>query len=66
MLVLAPLTLLVAAAGALQNPHDKAAKIARPSRGLSKRNIPLPQTDHQYLNKDTESKLLECVSVQTA
>lgn len=59
MLVLAPLTLLVAAVGALQNPHRKVTQRAPSSHGLSKRNTPLPQTNHQYLNEHTESKLLQ-------
>lgn len=51
------LTLLAATVGALQNPHRKVSQRSRSVDTLSKRNAPLPLTNHQYLNDHTESKL---------
>lgn len=56
MLVLTPLTLFVAAAAALQNPHRKVKQRTAPVDQLVKRAEPA-QTDYQYLNDNTESEL---------
>lgn len=56
MLVLAPLTFLVAAVAALQNPHRKAASFKHPANGLRKREVPSSPIDHKFLNEKTESK----------
>lgn len=54
MLVLTPLTLFVAAAAALQNPHRRVKQRTAPADQLVKRAEP-PQTEYQYLNDNTES-----------
>lgn len=56
MLVLAPFTFLVAAVAAVQNPHRKAASFKQPASGLRKREVSAAPTEHQYLNKKTQSK----------
>jgi carboxypeptidase D len=56
MLVLAPLTILVAAVAALQSPHRKAASFKQPATGLRKREVSSFPIEHKYLNEKTESK----------
>ncbi|OOQ82808.1 Carboxypeptidase cpdS [Penicillium brasilianum] len=58
MLILAPFTLLVATAAALQNPHRKAPSIKLPTSSLHKRSSAV-KLGHQYLNNNTQKYLVD-------
>jgi hypothetical protein len=55
MLVWAPLTLLVAVAAALQNPHRKATSLKHAAKALRKREVASGHTEPQYLTEKTRS-----------
>ncbi|KAJ5819553.1 hypothetical protein N7474_005144 [Penicillium riverlandense] len=59
MRVLASITLLVAAASALQNPHRKAVQHKKPAVSRSHKTASSGQTEHQYRTKTTEKFMVD-------